>query len=68
VTTAASPGLCGRCAHAREIVSDRGPRYLLCGRAREEPHRYPKYPHLPVFTCRGFEPAAPPPAGESHGA
>lgn len=52
----AAPGLCGHCVHAREINSDRGPRYLLCGRAKDEPLRYPKYPHLPVFTCRGFEP------------
>lgn len=58
----AAPGLCGRCVHAREIVSGRGSRFLLCDRSRYDP-RYPRYPQLPVLSCPGFEPARVP--GES---
>lgn len=49
-------GLCGRCAHAREIVSGRGSRFVLCGRSRDD-LRYPRYPQLPVLRCESFEPA-----------
>lgn len=26
----------------------------MCGRSREDP-AYPRYPRLPVLSCRGFE-------------
>lgn len=51
-------GLCARCRHCRRIVSDRGSVFYLCRRAAQEPE-YPKYPRLPVLTCRGFEPESP---------
>ncbi|MBW3661160.1 MAG: hypothetical protein KY397_05950 [Gemmatimonadetes bacterium] len=49
------PGLCGRCAHARLVETPKGSRFLLCGRSRTDP-TFPRYPRLPVETCRGFEP------------
>jgi hypothetical protein len=49
-----SSGLCATCRHARVVVSDRGSRFVQCGRARTEP-AYPKYPRLPVLTCPGHE-------------
>lgn len=53
------PGLCGRCRHAREIRSDRGSRFILCERSRDDP-RFARYPRLPVRACPGFEPLPPP--------
>lgn len=47
-------GLCEACRHSREIVNDRGSRFLLCDRNKIDP-RYPKYPRLPVLRCTGFE-------------
>lgn len=51
-------GLCARCVHAREVLSARGSRFLLCGLAALDPS-YRRYPSLPVRECRGFEERAP---------
>jgi GNAT superfamily N-acetyltransferase len=48
-------GLCGACRRAREIVSSRGSRFVLCDRSRMDP-AYPRYPVLPRLTCDGFDP------------
>jgi hypothetical protein len=48
-------GLCASCRHAREIVSARGSRFLLCDLSRVNP-RFPKYPPLPVVACDGYAP------------
>ena len=48
-------GLCARCLHARQIVSGRGSRFVLCERSRTDPH-FPRYPALPVRSCAGFQP------------
>lgn len=53
-----SPGLCGRCVHARVVVNDRGSRFWLCGAADEHP-ALRKYPPLPVLRCPVFTPSAP---------
>jgi hypothetical protein len=50
-------GLCASCVHAREIVSDRGSRFVLC-RLSVSDERFSKYPHLPVHTCSGYARAA----------
>ena len=50
------PGLCGDCRWARAVVSDRGSRFLRCGRADDDPS-FPRYPALPVRECPGFSPA-----------
>lgn len=52
--TRAHPGLCEDCVHARRIESDRGSVFFLCQLALTD-SRFPKYPRLPVLTCRGYE-------------
>jgi hypothetical protein len=46
-------GLCLRCAHARQVESARGSRFVLCELARTDDH-FPRYPPLPVLSCRGY--------------
>lgn len=47
------PGLCDRCQFALLNRTRRGPVYLRCGAATDDP-RLPKYPTLPVLTCPAF--------------
>lgn len=58
-------GLCASCQHAREVVSGKGSRFVLCELSRTDP-RFPRYPQLPVLACTGYESADPPqfPPGE----
>jgi len=55
--TAPAPnaGLCNTCRHQRLVGNTRGSVFSLCERSREDP-AFPRYPRLPVRTCRGFEP------------
>jgi hypothetical protein len=53
-------GLCANCRHARRIETRRGSRFLLCGRAADDP-QYVRYPPLPVMRCPGHEPVEPEP-------
>jgi hypothetical protein len=46
-------GLCPSCAFAREIVSGKGSRFLLCEKSKTD-RRFPKYPRQPVIQCHGF--------------
>ena len=46
-------GLCAACANVQIVASDRGPRYYLCRLSLTDP-AFPRYPRLPVITCRGF--------------
>ncbi|KAB2923349.1 MAG: hypothetical protein F9K22_09245 [Bacteroidetes bacterium] len=55
-------GLCDDCRFRTEVISARGSRFVLCGRAADV-KTYPKYPRLPVTVCAGHEPAAEDPAG-----
>ena len=48
-------GLCGRCVHQRVVGNTRGSTFSLCERSKTEPE-FPRYPRLPVLSCRGFEP------------
>lgn len=48
------PSLCEICVHAKEVISGKGSRFLLCRKAMED-HRFPKYPPQPVLKCEGFE-------------
>ena len=52
-------GLCASCTHAVIVTSDRGTEYLRCALAQTDPS-FPKYPRLPVLSCRGWMPAKPP--------
>jgi hypothetical protein len=47
-------GLCATCRHASAIESDRGSIFIRCELSRVDAS-FPKYPGLPVLTCRGFE-------------
>lgn len=53
-----TPGLCGRCRHARVVRNRRGSRFWLCGRAKYDA-RFRKYPVLPVLRCTGYDPGKP---------
>ena len=48
-------GLCASCVHARVITSARGSAFSLCQRSATDPE-FPRYPALPMRTCRGYEP------------
>ena len=50
----APAGLCAICIHQKELRNDRGSVFSLCLRGITDPD-YPKYPRLPVLSCRGFE-------------
>ena len=54
-------GLCGGCAHARAVASDRGASFLRCARHDGDP-AFARYPRLPVVACPGFEARASAPA------
>ncbi|HAY81233.1 MAG TPA: hypothetical protein DCY79_15625 [Planctomycetaceae bacterium] len=45
--------LCRHCAFAREIISGKGTRYLLCEKALVD-ERYRKYPPQPLLSCHGY--------------
>ena len=51
---ATDPGLCKTCLHAHRTESDRGSVFWRCELSRTDA-RFPKYPRLPVLTCRGYE-------------
>jgi hypothetical protein len=52
--TATDPGLCATCGHAQRVVNDRNATFWLCRRSLADPG-FPKYPRLPVLSCRGYE-------------
>lgn len=47
-------GLCATCVHRREVPNRRGSVFYLCQRSKSDP-AYPRYPRLPVLSCRGYE-------------
>jgi hypothetical protein len=47
--------LCETCALMREVLTPRGPRFLLCRLSSTDP-AYPKYPPQPVVRCDGYRP------------
>jgi hypothetical protein len=58
-------GLCAYCRYVRPINSDRGATFYLCERGLRDPS-FPKYPRLPVVSCRGYEPVRPDLASDEH--
>jgi hypothetical protein len=48
-------GLCSTCRHARQVVSGKGSRFVLCELSRTDA-RFPRYPRLPVLACTGYQP------------
>lgn len=49
-------GLCLACVHSRKIKADRGSIFFLCQLSETDPG-FPKYPRLPMLSCRGYAPA-----------
>jgi hypothetical protein len=47
-------GLCDSCRHQRLVRNTRGSVFSLCERSRTDPN-YPRYPRLPVVSCKGYE-------------
>jgi hypothetical protein len=60
----ARAGLCASCAHAKIVTSSRESVFFLCQRSLTDPG-FPRYPPLPVLTCRGYERLLPHEAGFS---
>jgi len=52
--TGTPAGLCDSCRHQRLVSNTRGSTFSLCERSRTDPS-FPKYPRLPVLSCRGYE-------------
>ncbi len=52
--SAPAAGLCDRCRHQRLIRNTRGSVFSLCERSKTDTD-FPRYPRLPVASCRGFE-------------
>ena len=48
-------GLCRLCRHRRIVTSKRGSEFVYCRRSALDP-TFPRYPHLPVLRCDGYEP------------
>jgi len=65
-TAAPEPGLCATCVHHRIVRSGRGSIFYLCQLSRTDP-AFPRYPRLPVLSCRGYEPGEPQPSGDADG-
>ena len=53
--TRPTAGLCDTCIHQRIVKTTRGSSFSLCERSRTDPS-FPRYPRLPVVSCRGYEP------------
>lgn len=49
-------GLCDSCRHQQVVRTTRGSVFSLCGRSKQEPERFVRYPRLPVTACEGYEP------------
>lgn len=47
-------GLCGSCKQMSRVESSRGSAFAMCNLSRSDPS-FPKYPALPVLSCRGYE-------------
>jgi len=46
-------GLCSDCDHACKVESSRGSVFLRCDLSASD-HSFPKYPRLPVLSCKGY--------------
>lgn len=51
-------GLCERCRHCKQVRTERGSVFYLCGLHDRDP-RFAKYPHVPVLHCSGYVRKAP---------
>lgn len=51
------PGLCATCQYMERLETRRGTSFYRCLRAQTD-RSFPKYPPLPVWRCRGYQPQA----------
>jgi hypothetical protein len=54
----ASAGLCARCLHL-QVLRSKTSTFVRCALSDQD-EAFPRYPPLPVHSCRGYRPAAPP--------
>ena len=54
---AARVGRCTSCRFAKRVESGKGSVFFLCTRSETNP-AYPRYPRLPVRSCRGYDPVS----------
>lgn len=47
-------GLCDSCRQQQVVPNTRGSVFSLCRRSKADPE-FPRYPRLPVTSCRGYE-------------
>jgi hypothetical protein len=47
-------GLGATCTHVQTVSSSRGSTFHLCRLSEIDP-AFPRYPRLPVISCRGYE-------------
>jgi hypothetical protein len=52
------PGLCATCVNVKVVRSPRGSVFYRCLLSKNNPE-FPKYPRLPVLTCKGWKQAKP---------
>lgn len=48
-----TPGLCATCTHSSRVPGARST-FWMCGLSATDPS-FPRYPRLPVLSCRGYE-------------
>jgi len=56
-----SPGLCATCVHSSVVRGARS-QFSMCRLSTSDPS-FPRYPRLPVLSCRGYEQTGTPPQG-----
>lgn len=54
-------GLCESCVHSQTVRGKRST-FWMCRRSQSDPS-FPRYPRLPVISCRGYEPKPAPATG-----
>jgi len=58
-----SPGLCATCVHSSVVRGARS-HFWMCRLSASDPS-FPRYPRLPVLSCRGYEQATGPAQGHT---
>ncbi|MDA0746597.1 MAG: hypothetical protein O2954_08750, partial [bacterium] len=48
-------GLCTACRYLRRVRTERGSTFAFCNLSQTN-DQFPRYPHLPVLSCSGYEP------------
>ena len=59
-------GLCSSCEFMKLIESERGSKFVMCLKSKEDPG-FRKYPPLPVLQCSGYQERREEPADSDKG-